>query len=64
MNAKVGLSTVEKIEHLLELESALYEKLAKIRDNKAKEKANAKASKELKKLEKPRTSSIEETDEA
>ena len=55
INAKVGLSTIEKIEHLLGLERALLEKLTKI---KARAKAEKKISKEVAKLK--RTSSIEE----
>ena len=58
VNAKVSLSTIEKINHLLELEKALTEKLAKLRDQKAKQKAQTKISTVLAKL--PRTSSIEE----
>ena len=43
VNAKAGLSTIEKINHLLELEKALKEKMVKIRDQKAKKKAEERA---------------------
>ena len=65
VNAKVGLSTIEKINHLLELEKALQEKLIKLRDQKAKAKAESRTDQSLKKgAPVPRSSSIEESDEA
>lgn len=60
VNAKAGLSTVEKINHLLELEKALNDKLLKLREIKAKTKAENLTDQSLKKNI-PRTSSIEES---
>lgn len=60
VNAKVSLSTIEKIEHLLELERALKEKLEKVRDKKAKQKVQNRMDTQLNKLTEDRTSSIEE----
>ena len=64
MNAKVGLSTIEKINHLLELEKALNEKLAKIRAKRVKERESNLANGQTSAAqEKVRTSSIEEDEE-
>ena len=61
VHAKVRLTTIEKIEHLLELEKALLEKSLKIREMKAKAKAKERTSSAMKKLEP--TSDIEENEE-
>ena len=62
VQSKCGLSTIEKIQHLLELEKALKEKLLKLREQKAIRKAEEQAGIAVKKVI-AKTSSIEEDEE-